>query len=146
MENTASKVHSHLQLNHTESTQELTLSIRLVHLCKHAQIGKHQHTVTPSLAFFYIRVSYMPLLLEHYLSWVVVCVCVCIIHSALQYFYYDVRLTKKISMIEEQPYSLQPQSLSNLSGTQTLRKMMYEGHTVFIFSSHPLPCQNVQIM
>lgn len=70
------------------------------------------------------------------------CVRACAIHSALLYFYYD----KKISMMEGQPYSLQPQSPSNLSDAQTLRNMMYEGHTFFIFPSHPLPCQAVQIM
>lgn len=49
MKNAASRVHSNLQLNHTESTQELALSIRLPHLCKCANrlaSALITHTVT----------------------------------------------------------------------------------------------------
>lgn len=82
---------------------------------KSANTSVHSQTHR-ELAYVYIRVSYRHSILEHYLCFA--CVCACVIHSALLYFYYDVRLTKKISMMEDQPYSFQPQSLSNLSSAR----------------------------
>jgi len=46
MENAAGRVHSHLQLNHTESTRELTLSIRLQTGAYRQTRALHSHDVT----------------------------------------------------------------------------------------------------
>lgn len=65
-----------------------------------------------------------------------------VIYFALLCFYYDISLTKKISVMKDQPYSSQRQSLSNLNGSKTV---MHEKNTFFIFPSHLSP-QNFQIM
>lgn len=86
MKNAASRVHSHLQLNHTESTPELTLSIRRVHLCKHAQIGKHQYTVSHSGTCLLLHQGFMHAFIPGALPLLsvrvcVLCVCDCVIHQ-----------------------------------------------------------------
>lgn len=129
MENTASRVHSHLQLNHTESTLEVILSIRISHLCKHEQIAKHQHTQSrrylPSFtsgfhAFFHFWNITFVLCAglcasTKYCQSIQLC-CVSIMMLGL---------TKKISVMEDQSYSLQLQSLSNWNDEETFRNMRY---------------------
>lgn len=143
MENTASRVHSHLQLNHTESTLEVILSIRLSHLCKHEQIAKHQHTQSrrylPSFtsgfhAFFHFWNITFVLCAglcasTKYCQSIQLC-CVSIMMLGL---------TKKISVMEDQSYSLQLQSLSNWNDEETFRNMRYcegGGHVFFSFFHH----------
>lgn len=84
----------------THISNSITLSQQRNSHCRsgspiYANMRKHQRaqSVTPLLAYFYIKISYMPLFLEYYLCGV--CACAFVIHSAVLYFYYDVRLTKK---------------------------------------------------
>ncbi len=102
MENAASRVHSHLQLNHTKSTQELKLSIRLVNLCKHAQISKHQRTLSVTATCLLLHQHFKHFFIPGALAsfcvclCVCVCVCACVANTALLHFYDDVRLTKNL--------------------------------------------------
>lgn len=154
MENTASRVHSHLQLNHTVSTLEVILSIRLSHLCKHEQIAKHQHTQSrrylPSFtsgfhAFFHFwNITF------------VLCAGLCASTKCCQSIQLCcisimmLGLTKKSLWwkISHIPYSY------SLYQTEMTRRLLeiwgivgVGGHTCFfIFPSHPLSCQNFQIM